>query len=208
MAESALRPVSIDRVINLLVHEIDNGPTKTFRTLHAEALDTMKALERDLAETDAAARTLETAYAELDAIHARDRARHIEMFGSDSAQLPIKDRLYAISVDRRLAAREVAAAMAAQLDIMLKNFLEGGVTVAELKSAAELGIGALPGTAPLTIALEGWKSLDKSIDRLGQMRDAGEQYALKVEIFSTVVASFSALFRALRQNIDRELGDL
>jgi hypothetical protein len=208
MAKSDLRPVSVDRVQNRLAHEIKNGPTKIFRTLHSEALGKVKALDGDLAELEGAINELESAYAELDDIRHRVRSRHVKMFGKSSPQLPVMDANYAISVQRRLAARKIAVEMAKQMDAALKNFLDGGVTVAELEAAAQFGIGAFPATAPFAFAVEAVKALDKSIDRLGHLRDAGEQYALKVEIFSMVVGGFSALFRTLQQQVDRELSDL
>ena len=205
MENLELHPISVGRVKNRLADDIKHRPTATYRELHSKLLRSVEAMEKDLAALEDSITELEDAYASLDAEEQRKREREIKGLGRDSASARIrKGRLKSSDADR-LPAREIAFAISEQMDKAFKNYLDSGVSPAELKAAAEAGVGALPGAGLLTLIVNIFRSIDKAIDRLGAETDKSEQYPLKLEIFQKVVESFAALFRTLQGRVETRL---
>ena len=205
MTNAALHPTSLERAKNRLAHDIRTDPTDTFRELHSKVLAEVKALEKDLAALNDSITELEAEYANQDSAYQSRRAREVTLYGAGSPLVSALDAGHKAHLQLRLPARTTALAISDQMDRVFKNYLDGGFSPAELRSAAEAGIGVLANTGPLTVALEIFKGIDKMIDRLDAEKRQAQQYALKLEILAKVIASFASMFRTLRERAEQRL---
>ncbi len=207
MPNVELHPISLDRARNRLAHDIKTDPTDTFRELHSKVLAQVKKVENDLTALHDSMTELETGYTKQDSEYQNRRAREVKLYGADSSFVSALDASHKSHLELRLPARKTALAISDQMDRAFKNYLDGGFSPAELRAAAEAGIGVLANTGPLTMAVEIFKSIDKAIDRLDAEKRQAQQYALKLEILAKVIASFATLFRTLRERAEQRLED-
>jgi hypothetical protein len=207
MPNAELHPISLDRAKHRLAHDIKTDPTDTFRELHSKVLAEVEILAKDLAALDVSMKELEAGYAKQDSEYQSRRAKEVKLYGANSPLVSALDSSHKANLALRLPARETALAISDQLDRAFKNYLDGGFSPAELKAAAEAGIGVLSSTGPLTIAVEIFKGIDRAIDRLDAEKRQAQQYALKLEILKKVIAGFATLFRTLRERVEQRLED-